>query len=98
MPWEPAVEISDEDKRKQVADQCRVVAHMARVLASIHEHHGRTVSARPYELTDMIGDQTTALMETLGDILNGMDAVSEEDEWVNSILAEAVRLWPQNRE
>jgi hypothetical protein len=36
-------------------------------------------------------------METLGDILNGMNAVDEkEDAWLDPIFREAQRLWPDD--
>lgn len=89
----------DDEKRKQVADQCKVVAHLATVLAGIHKDmamifeagHGDTIA-------EMTGEHTAHLMEALGDILNGMDAVDEGDGWTVPILAEAHRLWPQSRE
>jgi hypothetical protein len=48
------------------------------------------------ELTESIGRSTAHRMEPRGDILNGMDAVEEGDDWVNPILEKAHALWPQS--
>ena len=85
------------DKRKQVAAQCRVVAHLASVLAQVHSDLADIHEAGPSgadEVLDLRGRWTAERMEVLGDILNGMDAVTTEDAWVNPIFKEAHRLWP----
>jgi TRAP-type uncharacterized transport system substrate-binding protein len=81
---------------KQISDQCRVVAHMARALAEIHDDYATIFVSGdkgPEDIADLVGKRTASLMETLGDILNGMDAVTEEDEWTHPIFREANRLW-----
>lgn len=80
----------------QVVAQYRVVAHMARALAQVHEDiAGLMEAGGGLSLTEMWGERSASIMDTLGNILNGMDAVSEDDEWVNPIFAEAHRRWPQ---
>lgn len=87
-----------DEKRKQVADQCRVVAHLARALATVNEDYAETYAQGPSgmdELLDGVGNRTARHMNLLGDILNGMDAVTEEDEWTDPIFHEARRMFPQ---
>ena len=48
-------------------------------------------------LVEQAGERTAAFMETLGDMLNGMDAASDEDEWTVPIFAEAQRIWPVSK-
>ena len=75
------------DKQIQVADQCKVVAHMAGVLAKVHGDYEKLVRAGCFEtLLDTVGKRTSELMEDLGDILNGMDAVSEDDDWTHPVF------------
>lgn len=89
-----------KDKHQQVADQCRVVAHLANALAQVHIDKGKMIEAGVYSkhgLLDFIGKSTAHLMEVLGDILNGMDAVDEsEDSWVDPIFEEAHRMFPSD--
>ena len=84
--------MTDQEK---VSDQCRAVAHMAAAianvytdLATIHANGGAT------SLVEMHGKRTTELMETLGDILNGMDAVTSDDDWVGPVMVAARKRWP----
>lgn len=83
---------------KQIADQCRVVAHLADALAGIHRDYewmySEPVSGGATDIAELVGERTARLMETLGDILNGMDAVTDDDDWTHPIFAEAHRLWP----
>ncbi|GEC56757.1 hypothetical protein [Bradyrhizobium phage ppBeUSDA76-2] len=86
------------EKRKQAADQCRVVAHLATAIAQIHSDKGRWLSAPRIGESDsyieLVGKRSAELMETLGNILNGMDGVEDEDEWVNPIFDRAKEVWP----
>lgn len=87
-------------KREQVAKQYKAVAHMARAIAAVHEDIGAIIADGTYGrdrqgFLDMIGRDSAARMEALGDILNGMDAVDDaEDEWLSAVFGEAHRLWP----
>lgn len=87
-------------KAQQVAKQCEVVIHLANALIEVHSDYARMFadgrSDNPIlELTESVGRRTASFMETLGDMLNGMDAVSEEDEWTAPVFEEAHRLWPR---
>lgn len=92
---------STAEKMRQVADQCRVVAHLSRVISGIHDDQARMFAAGgagPEDICDIVGESTAEIMETLGDILNGMDGVSEHDAWTHPIFAEAHRLFPTGRD
>lgn len=83
------------DKHQQVADQCRVVAHLATAIAQVHSDKAQLMAANAMpSIVDLVGRNTARLMETLGDILNGMDAVDEDDDWTHPIFREAQRLFP----
>lgn len=87
--------MTDEEKRKQVAAQCRAVAHMAKALAQVHSDKAIIIDHGPYSPIDFVGKQTAHLMEVLGDTLNGMDAIDpDEDDWMTPVFREAQRLWP----
>lgn len=97
----PETEQSAEQTREQVAKQCDAVRHLATVLAGLHEDYAkvmrdtRAASAADH-LADLVGRRTAYFMEALGDMLNGMDAASEEDGWLDQIFEEAQRRWPQD--
>jgi hypothetical protein len=83
------------DKREQVALQCAAVAHLAQALAGVRSDYVALVrSGALDQLLDQLGAETAQQMEMLGDILNGMDAVADDDEWLTPVFAEAQRLWP----
>lgn len=83
--------------REQVADQCRVVAHLARQIALVHEQKDEVYGQIDMDpgLIDFVGEETARLMETLVDILNDVGAVTEEDAWVDPIFEAAHATWPQ---
>ena len=88
--------MTDEEKRKQVAAQCRAVSHMANSLAQIYSDYDEMFERGCMDsLIDQVGKRTAAWMETLGDMLNSIDAVTKEDEWMTPVFEEANRLWPQ---
>ena len=92
-PREPGQ--GDAPIMQQVARQCSAVRHMATVLALMHGDFARMYSRGYGELiVAEMGERTARLMETLGDILNGMDAVTEDDDWVSPIFDEAHERWP----
>lgn len=94
---ETKLTVADDATIKQVADQCRVVAHLAKCLSEIHDDYAKIFAsgdAGPVTISSIVGERTARLMETLGDILNGMDAVTEEDDWTAPIFEEAQRRWP----
>jgi len=83
-------------KQEQVAAQCKVVAALCERLAGVSKDYAALIEAGSLtDLLDMIGERTAAQMEMLGDELNGMDAVSaDEDDWMTPIFEESQRLWP----
>lgn len=84
-------------KRKQVADQCRAVAHMAAVLQQLYTEKARIYSDDNPVMdgaVDWDGERSHRLMNQLGDALNGMDAVCEEDEWTFPIFEAARNVFP----
>lgn len=86
-----------KDKRKQVSDQCRVVAHMAQAINQIYSDYTKLFREEKAmaALEEMVGERTACLMDDLGDILNGHDAVMPEDEWVNPIMERAREVFPE---
>jgi hypothetical protein len=90
--------MTDDEKRQQVADQCKVVAHLAKAIHEVYSDKARMFEANATDLFDLIemnGKRSAALMETFGNILNGMDAVEDDDAWVDPIFRKAQELWPQ---
>lgn len=84
--------------QKQVVLQYRAVAHLANAIARVHTEIAATIKSSP-ELLDLRGKRSAHLMEILGDILNGMDAVDPaEDAWMDPIFKEAHRLWPKEQQ
>lgn len=84
---------------KQIAAQCNVVVHLSQALAEVHADYARMFAAGgkgPEDIAEIVGKRTATLMEQLGDILNGMDAVSEDDDWTAPIFAKAHELWPSD--
>lgn len=87
------------DKKKQVAAQCRVVAHLASVLADVHKDYKKIVEAEIDDgFIDRVGKRTASYMDQLGDMLNAMDIVSDGDAWTNPIFEAAHKLWPREEE
>lgn len=88
--------MTDAEKQTQVAAQCRAVAHMAKALAEVHEAKASILDLpQKYDPLEFVGQQTASLMETLGDILNGMDANDDkEDAWLKPVFQKAHELWP----
>ena len=79
----------EDEKREQVAQQCKAVAHLATALADVHRdyermfHDGRnSISA----LTDQVGARTASFIEQLGNMLNAIDACEEEDVWMEPVF------------
>jgi hypothetical protein len=86
-----------EQKRQQVADQYRVVAHLAKVMAGVHDQLASVIESGAGaidSILDIQGERSAMIMEYLGDTLNAMDAVDETDAWTGPVFAEAQRLFP----
>lgn len=83
-----------DEKRDQVAKQCDAVAHLAKVIADLHVTLAGIVrSGKSDALLNWTGQRTASLMENLGDVLNGMDSVTEDDAWMEPIFKEAQKRW-----
>lgn len=70
------------EKRKQVAAQCRAVVLMAFNLADVYGAKAVLFdrAGASDDIIDIVGRESGRHMEALGDILNNMDAVTEDDE------------------
>lgn len=81
--------------RNQVADQCRAVAHMAEALAELHIVLAPLVAAGHSDgILYIQGERSASIMEQLGDMLNGMDAVDDKaDGWIFPIMERANRIF-----
>jgi hypothetical protein len=87
-----------DERRQQVADQCRVVAHLAKAIHEVYSDKARMYASDApgfNQTVELVGNWSAGHMEKLGDILNGMDAVEENDDWVNPIFDKANEMWPQ---
>ena len=83
------------DKRNQVALQCRAVCHMATAIAQIYSDYEKMfLDGAAEKLIDQVGARTASFMEDLGNMLNANDSCTEEDEWMEPVFREAHRLWP----
>lgn len=87
--------------RRQVERQYAVVAAQAKILQELAEAHVAILKCRDVPMEDFILElqgKTSALwMESIGDFLNGVDAVGGETEWMNPIFESAHKLFPVER-
>lgn len=85
--------------RKQTSLEHQAVAHMARNLAEIHDELAALTSAGHFDesLLELQGRRSWRLMEVLGEALNEMDAVTEEDMAFVSPIFEAGRQMREGR-
>jgi hypothetical protein len=85
-----------ERKRQQVADQCRVVAHLCAALAQVcREQEAVYRGGHADQILDIVGERTARQMELLGNELNNMDAVDDaEDAWMDPIFDRAHEMFP----
>ena len=82
-------------KQQQVVDQCKAVSYLATQLASVHTELATIYATNiPENILTRVGERTAALMEQLGDVLNGMDAVDEDDRWIDPIFERAHAMFP----
>ena len=83
-------------KREQVALQCKVVARLAENIAHVYNDlafmYARDDGSGD-AILDIKGKNGARLMETLGDILNNMDAVSDEDSWMDDVFVRAQKMF-----
>lgn len=84
-----------EEKRTQVAAQCKAVAHLAQALVEIHSDYEKLIeSRRADQLIEQVGRRTAEWMDTLGNMLNAVDAVDDADKWLDPVFEQAHQLWP----
>lgn len=85
------------ERQEQMVAQCKVVAHLAAALAEVYRAKADAYACKVEDaaFVELIGKWSASHMETLGDILNGMDAVDEdEDDWTAPIFEKAHKFWP----
>lgn len=88
---------SEKSKAEQVADQCKVVAYLAGIIAEINSDFEKIMrSGKADDLVETWGKRTASFMEQLGDMLNATDSAMEDDEWTFPIFKRAQELWPQS--
>lgn len=81
---------------EQVGAQCNAVAAMAVSISQVHADYAALFhSGHGEALLEQVGKRTAELMELLGDILNNMDAVTDDDKWMEPIFDKAQLLWPK---
>lgn len=86
---------SDITKAEQVRRQYEAVAQLAKTLAMVHEQSAFMAKDGADDgLLDIMGRQSAYAMEALGDILNGMDAASEEDAALGDVFDVAHTMFP----
>jgi hypothetical protein len=94
---EKLASISDADLKEQTANQYKAVIHMATSLKTVHE---QTLTAFPVQSRGVMELQcvrSAEIMEMLGDLLNAMDAVDEdEDAWMDPIFEKAHEVFGEN--
>ena len=81
-------------RAEQVQRQYQAIARLARALAEVHEDIAPAVTHMKPGMVEMIGKRSADIMETLGDILNGMDAVVEEDADLDPVFDMAHQMFP----
>lgn len=87
---------NDEAKRNQVIAQCKAIKHMAAVLSKVYGDFSMMFQSGHMDtLLEMKGRDSAVVMEWLGDLLNDMDCVQEEDEWMEPIFRAAHEMFPK---
>jgi hypothetical protein len=87
-----------DSKRTQIQNQCRAVIHLCSTLTCLMADHIQIAQYEPEGVADLTGKRTAEIMEFLGNTLNGMDVVTDEDKWMTPIFREAHKLYPVKRE
>lgn len=88
--------MKDISKRQQVVDQCKAIVKMAENIVQIHKEYEEIFKTSQLDdLIDLVGDRTAYIMENLGNILNGLDAVREDDAWIDSIFERSREIFPR---
>lgn len=88
----------ETEVRAQIAAQYRAVAYLARAIADVHDQLTPAIKRGSCDgIASIQGPRSAAIMEILGDILNGMDAVDEEDAVLDHVFEKAHELYPNAR-
>lgn len=88
-------QIDQEALCEQIAHQYRCVTHLCNAIATVHRETEGSIRSFPPGMLDDLGRRSAGIMETLGDILNGMGANDDaEDAWTHPVFKEAQRRWP----
>jgi hypothetical protein len=84
-----------EAKRAQVSAQYRAVAYLAQIITEVHlDQVDITAAGKVDKLLTMRGVRSHRLMNELGDILNGLDGVEDDDDWVAEVFDTARAMFP----
>ena len=78
--------ITDAELSEQTAQQYKAVIHMAKSLLIVHEQTLPLIPAQSRGIMELQFFRSAEIMEMLGDTLNGMDAVDEEDAWMDPVF------------
>lgn len=88
-----------KDRPAQVAAQYLAVAALCDALSDVHRDMAQLFQVPSPHASDAIveqcGARSASFMETLGNMLNAMDAAEPGDAWTNPIFRVAQRMWPQ---
>lgn len=88
------VELSDTDLLAQVQQQYRAVAHLAGSLMRVHLETLNIMDHLPRAVIELEGKRSAHIMETLGNVLNDMEAIDDtEDAWTHPVFATAQKLF-----
>lgn len=89
--------LSDADLLEQTKQQYRAVVHLAKALALVHEENLQIMDLLGRGVVELRCSRSAEIMEMLGNILNGMDAVDEkEDAWLTPIFFKAQAIFKGN--
>lgn len=87
--------MNEISKTDQVAKQCRAVVTLANAIAKVHSEVAEyVVNGHASLILDQIGSRSAAIMEDIGNYLNDMDAVTEDDENLDDVFEMARKMFP----
>jgi hypothetical protein len=87
-------------KKQQVIDQYKVIAAQAKALLELADAEISYLKSDTFmtdSLLEMIGQRSAGWMEDLGNMINHVDAATEEDEWMDPIFDKAHEMFPQDQ-